>query len=105
MRNVWKGLVVGGLTGVAAGVVLDSLRGASRTASHWGRQVRDRAPDATEWLHETGKQVGERLRQADLPDQVRQVAHEVATSDVAERLSETGSSLLSAAREAGDRSR
>lgn len=25
MQNVWKGLVVGGLTGVTAGVVLDSL--------------------------------------------------------------------------------
>jgi hypothetical protein len=35
MRNVWKGLVVGGLTGVTAGVVLDILQWpwANRSAS------------------------------------------------------------------------
>lgn len=46
MRNVWKGLVVGGLTGVTAGVVLDSIARASKKASELGGQVRSRAPEA-----------------------------------------------------------
>jgi hypothetical protein len=40
MRNVWKGLVVGGLTGATAGVVLDSLARASRKATQIGLGLR-----------------------------------------------------------------
>jgi hypothetical protein len=38
-RNVWKGLVVGGLTGVFAGLMLDALQSASKTAGQIGTKL------------------------------------------------------------------
>jgi len=39
MRNAWKGLVIGGLTGVGAGVMLDALSEGSRLANAAGRRA------------------------------------------------------------------
>ncbi|HTT87676.1 MAG TPA: hypothetical protein VMF60_09930, partial [Acidimicrobiales bacterium] len=105
MRNVWKGLVVGGLTGVTAGVILDSRRGASSKASDWGEGLPHRATEATERLQRAGRRVRERRRQAELAGQVRHVAHGAADSEVADRLSDTGSHLRSVTREATGRAR
>jgi hypothetical protein len=74
MRNVWKGLFVGGLTGVTAGVILDSLARASKTAVAVGGQVRDHAPDAGRWLHSATDKAGEWLHDADVPEHVRSAA-------------------------------
>ena len=46
MKNVWKGLVVGGLTGVAAGVALDILNRGAREVSALGEKVGHQAPEA-----------------------------------------------------------
>jgi hypothetical protein len=81
MRNVWKGLVVGGLTGVTAGVILDSLAKASRKAVDLGGQVRDHAPDAGRWVQSVTDKAGEWLHDADVPDHVRTVAQKVKDSD------------------------
>jgi hypothetical protein len=43
MHKVWKGLIVGGLTGVTAGVVLDAIAGASKKALAVGDQVLEHA--------------------------------------------------------------
>ena len=59
MRNVWKGLAVGGLTGVTAGVVLDAIAGASKKAAAMGERVREHAPDAGRWLHSVTAKTGE----------------------------------------------
>src|ERR1700729_1865549 len=61
MRNVWKGLVVGGLTGVGAGVILDSLVGASKKAAALGDQVREHAPDAGRWVQSVTDKAGDWL--------------------------------------------
>jgi gas vesicle protein len=100
MRNVWKGLVVGGLTGVVSGVLLDSLSGASKRAAELGDQVREHAPDAGRWVQSVTDKAGEWLHEADVPEQVRTVAHKVKESDAASRVTDVGSDLLSAAREA-----
>jgi hypothetical protein len=47
MRNAWKGLVVGGLTGVVAGVMLDALSESSRLAHAAGRRAARLAGAAT----------------------------------------------------------
>jgi hypothetical protein len=75
MQNVWKGLIVGGLTGVAAGFVLDTLAGASRKAVAVGEQVREHAPDAGRWLQSVTDKAGEWIQDADIPEHVRSVAH------------------------------
>jgi len=100
MRNVWKGLVVGGLTGVIAGVILDSLAGASKKAAEVGGQVRDHAPDAGRFIQTVADKAGEWLHDADVPEHVRSVAHKLKESDVANRVSDASQDIVSAAREA-----
>jgi hypothetical protein len=99
MRNVWKGLVIGGLTGVAGGVVLDSLAGASKKAVEIGGQVRDHAPEAGRWVQSVTDKAGEWLHDADVPDHVRTVAQKIKDSDAAGRLAEMGGDIVTAARD------
>ena len=75
MKNVWKGLMVGGFTGVAAGVVLDTIAGASKKAVAVGEQVRDHAPDAGRWLQSVTDKAEEWIHDADIPEHVRKAAH------------------------------
>jgi hypothetical protein len=100
MRNAWKGLVVGGLTGVAAGVILESLAGAAKKATEVGDQVRDHAPDAGRWVQSVADKAGEWLHDADVPEHVRTVAHKIAESDAADRMTEAGHTIVEGVREA-----
>jgi hypothetical protein len=100
MRNTWKGLVVGGLTGVAAGVVLDSISRASKKAAEIGGQVRDHAPDAGRLVQSLSDRAGDWIHDAEVPDHVRDAAQRVKGSDAAHRLAEKGNEVLSAAKEA-----
>jgi hypothetical protein len=74
MHNVWKGLIVGGLTGVAAGVVLDTFAGAGKKAVAVGEQVREHAPDAGRWLQSVTEKAGEWIQETDIPEHVLSVA-------------------------------
>jgi hypothetical protein len=105
MRNTWKGLVVGGLTGVAAGVVLDSISRASKKAAEIGGQVREHAPEAGRWAHSLSDKASEWIHDADVPDHVRDAAQRVKDSDAAQRLAEKGNEIFSAAKEASTRAR
>ena len=78
MQNVWKGLVVGGLTGVAAGVLLDLLEGVSERAGTARDQLRERAPELKERARHAAEVAGERLREADLPEKARHAAERAA---------------------------
>jgi len=74
MQNVWKGLIVGGLTGVTAGIVLDTIAGASKKAAAMGEQVREHVPDAGRWLHSVTDMAGEWIHESDTPEHIRHVA-------------------------------
>ncbi len=84
MRNVWKGLVVGGLTGVTAGVVLDSIASASKKASELGVQVRSRAPEAGR----LARSLTEKAVESDGAEHVRNVAQRVKESEAADRVAQ-----------------
>ena len=99
MRNVWKGLIVGGLTGVTAGIVLDAIAGASKKAMAVSDQVREHAPDAGQWLQSVTDKAGEWLHDADVPEHVRNVAERVAGSDAAHQVKQSSSAVMSAAKE------
>ena len=88
MRNVWKGLVVGGLTGVAAGVVLDAAARASKQAATIGGQMRDHAPEAGRWLQEVTGKAGDKIHDVDVPDHLRQAAQRVVESETARRVAQ-----------------
>ena len=100
MRNVWKGLIVGGFTGVAAGVILDSLAGASKKAAELGDQVKEHAPDAGRWVQSVTDKAGQWLSDADVPEQARTVAQKLKDSDTAGRVTEASHDIVKAARKA-----
>lgn len=100
MRNVWKGLVVGGLTGVTAGVVLDSITRASKKAAEIGGQVRDHAPEAGRLVQSLTGKAGDWLHDADVPEHVRAAAQRVKESGVAQRVADASSDVVDAAKDA-----
>jgi hypothetical protein len=93
VRNIWKGLVVGAVTGAAVGLALDVLFGAREQMVDATRAARRRAPEAVEWAAGVTAQARRRLRQADLPDQVRSLAQQIADSDVARQVGGTASGV------------
>ena len=99
MKNVWKGLIVGGLTGVLAGFILDGVARASKKAADLGDQVLEHAPEAGRWVQTVTDKAGEWLQEADVPEQVKTVAHKLKDSDAAARVADVGHDIASAARE------
>lgn len=65
MRKVWKGLVVGGLTGVVAGLMLDGLRRAAEQAEEAGRAARRHAPDLLERARSVAEEAAEAIKAAE----------------------------------------
>jgi hypothetical protein len=86
MNNVWKGLVVGGLTGVAAGIALDAMTRTSDKARDLGKQVAQHAPDAGRWVQSMAENTKEIWHDSDVPDKVRDTAHRVREADVPEKV-------------------
>ena len=100
MRNVWKGLMVGGLTGVTAGVVLDAFAQASKKAAAVSGQVREHAPEAGRWIHSLTDRAGEWLHEADVPEHVRGAVHRMGESDAASRVTDAKDDAMSAVHQA-----
>jgi hypothetical protein len=90
MRNVWKGLVVGGLTGVAAGVLLDLANRGSQLGGAAAQRAVDLAPRAADRIKAAASTGAARLQDAaqdselrdHVRDQVKEIAHRLADSDV-----------------------
>lgn len=53
MRNIWKGLIVGGLTGAAAGLVLDGLNWGADAAGTLGDRIIHHAPEVASKVHDS----------------------------------------------------
>ena len=83
MRNVWKGLVVGALTGMAGGLAMDIAAGGRDKAGDAVSRVLDKAPSAARAATRKATAV---LADADLPDRVRDAADHVAGSQAAKEL-------------------
>ncbi len=84
MRNVWKGLVIGGLTGALAGVLLDAGDRASRLANQDVRRASRAARRAME--------------RAELPGRVRSVTRRAFSADTAEQARDLAGRAASSAR-------
>lgn len=107
MRNVWKGLVVGGLTGVAAGILLDLLNRANRKASDIGKQVKDHAPEAGRWVQDHAPEAGrwvqsvtekaaDWVQESDIPEHLRDTAHKIKDSEPARRSAKAAGDVVTA---------
>jgi hypothetical protein len=99
VHNSWKGLVVGGLTGAVVGVALDLINSAAKQAARGAEQVRGHAPQAAEWLQEVTEKAAEWVKDADVPDHVREVAHRILGSDVATSASSAATKVAEAAKD------
>ncbi len=80
MRNLWKGLVIGGLTGVAAGIVVDLGESGWQSIGRAARRAQRHAPAAAGRMKATGASGSGRVE-----DAVAGVAGKVEPSKIAER--------------------
>lgn len=107
MRNVWKGLVIGAFAGAGIGVVLDLAGAIGRKAKDVGEQAREslrqRAPEVAEALATKTADVTERIKQADIPSRVSEMAQHAADSPPARAVVEGAHAAGEAIRDAAKR--
>jgi hypothetical protein len=75
VRNVWKGLVIGGLTGAAAGLALDLGERGARGASALGEAMAQHAPEVADHVRHTVagavSAASDRARHSEIPAQAK----------------------------------
>ncbi len=107
MRNVWKGLVIGAFAGAGIGIALDIARAVGRKAIEVGAQtreaLREHAPDVAEALATRAADVAERVKQADIPGHLGEMAQHVAESPPARAVVEGAHAAGEAVRDATKR--
>src|SRR5664280_1591891 len=97
MRNSWKGLVVGGLTGALVGIALDVFASALRQATLIAQNARERGPEAVDWLQTVTGSAAKWVHDSDVPDRVREIAQQrILDSDFAAIAKETASKVVDA---------
>lgn len=78
MKNAWKGLVIGGLTGMAGGLLLDGLDRGARGASALSNRVAQEAPEVAGHLRESiadaVTETAGRVRDSSIPDHIKEVS-------------------------------
>jgi predicted dinucleotide-binding enzyme len=83
MKNTWKGLVVGALTGMVGGAVMDMATGAGRKTAEVAHDVMDKAPSVAKAATHRAADV---LHDADVPETVRDMARQMGDSDSAKKV-------------------
>jgi len=82
MKNAWKGLIVGALTGMVGGSAMDLASGARRKAAEVAHDVIDKVPSVAKAATHKAADV---LHDADVPAKVRDAAAQVSDSPVAKK--------------------
>ena len=80
MKNAWKGLIVGALTGMVGGSAMDMASSARRKAAEVAHDVIEKAPSVAKAATHKAADV---IHDADMSDAVRDVAHQVGDSPMA----------------------
>ncbi len=100
MRNVWKGLVIGGLTGAAAGLALDLGERGVQGASALGEAVAQHAPEVADHVRQTVvgavSAASDRAHQSELPAQAKATsaaAHDKLAAAVSEGVHQAGGAV------------
>lgn len=96
MRNVWKGLVIGGLTGVAAGIALDAAHRGTQIGGAAAKRAADLAPKAADRVRSAASSSAARAQDAvqnselreHLKEQVKGIGQRLADADVADQARE-----------------
>jgi hypothetical protein len=107
MRNVWKGLVIGAFAGAGIGLALDIARAVGRKAKEMGGQTREalrqHAPEVAEALATKAADVAQRVKQADIPGRLSEMAQHVAESPPARAVVEGAQAAGEAVKDATKR--
>jgi hypothetical protein len=82
MKGVWKGLVVGGLTGAGVGMLLDLLALGSRQATALGDKAVEMAPGAADHLKAAVAAGSARVEAAEIPDHLVEAVHHLRDSEL-----------------------
>jgi hypothetical protein len=82
MKNVWKGLVVGALTGMAGGAAMDMASSARRKTAQVAYDVIDKAPAVAK---AATHKAADMLHDAEVPETVRDAAVQLGDSQVAKK--------------------
>ncbi len=82
MKNAWKGLIIGALTGMVGGSAMDMASAVRRKGAEVAHDVIDKAPSVAKKATHKAADV---LHDADVPGRMRDVALQVGDSDVAEK--------------------
>jgi len=82
MKNAWKGLIVGALTGMVGGSAMDMASAARRKTAEVAHDVMDKAPSVAK---AATHKAADMLHDADVPGKVRDVAVQVGDSDLAKK--------------------
>jgi gas vesicle protein len=77
MRNIWKGLIIGGLTGAGAGAVVDLFDRGARLVGVAGRKAADMAPEAADRVKSAVSSGVARVHDAEIADSLRDQAKEI----------------------------
>jgi hypothetical protein len=81
VRNIWKGLIVGGLTGAGAGIALDVLSRGAQLVGSAGRKAAYIAPEAAERVKSAAVSAGKKATEIapEAADRVRSAVNAGAT--------------------------
>ena len=88
MRQAWKGMVVGAITGAAIGIAMDALEAASRGARAAAGDLREQAPATTNAARELADRASDRIRASEMSDR----AHR-ATARMSDKFAATRAAL------------
>lgn len=77
VRNTWKGLIIGGLTGVGAGAVLDLFGDGSRLARATGWRAVRATPVVADRIKSAADAGATRIHEADISEHVKEVGEQV----------------------------
>jgi ATP-dependent Zn protease len=80
MKNAWKGLIIGALTGMVGGSAMDMASGARRKAGEVAHDVMEKAPTVAK---AATHKAADMIHDADMSEAVRDVAIHVGESPLA----------------------
>ena len=92
MKSVWKGLMVGGITGAVVGSAIDAVGRASEWAKHVSVRVRMQTPDSAQKM-KTATGRAQRAITTEVPDHRRQSARRTLDSEPASQAAPSGSRI------------
>jgi hypothetical protein len=86
MRNIWKGLIIGGLTGMAGGALVDLVSGGAGKVADLGEAISAHAPQVIEKVRAGAADAANAVAGSDVPEQLRKAKQKIEQSGFVEQV-------------------